>query len=103
MLYRVLHVQELGGHFNVRPFRASASDTIPVWTVDFFRKHDKTVFLKGIKIVCRPHHWKLAKIVGLADLILKGQFVCLDKNLSNVFLDPILIRVPLASFTVVRI
>ena len=101
MLHRVLHVQELGGHFNVRPFGASATDPIPVWTVDFFRKHDKAVFLKGVKVIRRCHHWKLAKIVGLADLILKGQFVCLDKNLSNVFLDPILIRVPLAPFTVV--
>jgi hypothetical protein len=69
MLYRVLHVQELGGHFDVRPFRAPATDTIPVWTVDFFRKHDKTVFLKGVKVIGRSHLWELAKIVGLAKLI----------------------------------
>jgi hypothetical protein len=70
MIFRVLHVQELGGHFNVRPFGASASDTIPVWTVDFFSKHDKTVFLKGIKVLGRRYLWKLAKI-GIADLMLK--------------------------------
>jgi hypothetical protein len=100
MLARVLHVQELGVHFNVRPFGASATDIFPVWTVDFFCKHDKAVFFKGVKVFCRPHHWNVAKF-GLADLILQGQFVCLDKNLSNVFLDPILKRVPFAPFTVV--
>jgi hypothetical protein len=102
MLFRVLHVQKLGSHFDVSPFGASATDTIPVWTVDFFCKHDKPVFFENIKVICRPHLWKLAKVVGFADLILQGQFVCLDKNLSNVFLDPILKRVPLAPFTVVE-
>jgi hypothetical protein len=101
MLLRVLHVQELGCHFNVRPFGASASNTIPVWTIDFFGKHDKTVFLKGIKVLVRPHLWNSAKF-GLVDHVGKRQFVCFDKNLSNVFLDPILVRVPLAPFTVER-
>jgi hypothetical protein len=101
MLLRVLHVQEFGCHFNVRPFSTSASDTIPVWTVDFFCKHDKIVFLKSIKVLVRPHLWNVTKF-GWVDYVGKGQFVCLDKNLSNVFLDPILVRVPLAPFTVAR-
>jgi hypothetical protein len=103
MLFRILHVQELGCHFNVRPFGASAPDeTIPVWTVDFFCKHDETVFLESIKVLVRTHLSKRAELRGLADQMRKGEFVCLDKNLSNVFLDPILIRVPLAPFTVER-
>ena len=91
--------KELGGHFNVGPLGASATDTVPIGAVNFFGKHDKVIRFKGVKVLVRAHLGEQAKL-GLSLDVRKGKFVRLDENLSNVFLDPILERVPFTTLAI---